>query len=87
MSSRYRIGKAIAFDATRTREGRPDGSGFVAEATFTASELGGPGFVVDFGELVGLTQYIDAVLDHRNLDGIACAQWKNKDAHCACSIV
>jgi hypothetical protein len=39
------------FQATRTHDGAPDGSGFLVEATLTASSLTSSGFVVDFGEL------------------------------------
>lgn len=70
MSGTYRIGKQFEFQATRTSNGVPDGSGFVVEATFTANELSEPGFVVDFGELAPLKRYLDQGLDHRNLDDV-----------------
>jgi hypothetical protein len=38
----YRIGRQFEFPATRTREGAPDGSGFLVEATLTASSLTRP---------------------------------------------
>src|SRR5712691_6488084 len=70
MTGVYRIGKLFEFQATRTRDGAPDGSGFLVEATLTASSLTGPGFVVDFGELDPLKRYLDQALDHRNLDDV-----------------
>ncbi len=66
----YRIGKRFEFQATRTRDGVPDGSGFLVEVTLTASSLTGPGFVVDFGELAPLKRYIGRAFDHRNLDDV-----------------
>jgi 6-pyruvoyltetrahydropterin/6-carboxytetrahydropterin synthase len=66
----YRIGKQFEFQATRTRDGVPDGSGFLVEATLTASALTGPGFVVDFGQLAPLKRYLDQTFDHRNLDDV-----------------
>jgi 6-pyruvoyltetrahydropterin/6-carboxytetrahydropterin synthase len=66
----YRIGKQFQFEATRTRDGAPDGNGFLVEATLTASSLTGPGFVVDFGELDPLKRYLDQAFDHRNLDDV-----------------
>jgi 6-pyruvoyltetrahydropterin/6-carboxytetrahydropterin synthase len=66
----YRIGKQFEFQATRTRDGVPDGSGFLVEVTLTASSLTAPGFVVDFGELAPLERYLDQAFDHRNLDDV-----------------
>jgi 6-pyruvoyltetrahydropterin/6-carboxytetrahydropterin synthase len=66
----YRIGKQFEFQATRTRDGAPDGSGFLVEATLIASSLTGPGFVVDFSELAPLKRYLDGTFDHRNLDDV-----------------
>jgi 6-pyruvoyltetrahydropterin/6-carboxytetrahydropterin synthase len=66
----YRIGKQFEFQATRTRDGAPDGSGFLVKATLTASSLTSPGFVVDFGELAQLKRYLEQSFDHRNLDEV-----------------
>ncbi|MFB8241655.1 6-pyruvoyl tetrahydropterin synthase family protein [Kitasatospora purpeofusca] len=66
----FRIGKAFPFEATRTVGAVLDGHSFTAEVTLTAQRLTGPGFVVDFGELRPVKQYIDANLDHRLLDDI-----------------
>lgn len=70
MTGTYRIGKLFEFQATRTSNGVPDGSGFVVEATLTAIDLVDPGFVVDFGELAPLKRHLDHTLDHRNLDDV-----------------
>ncbi|HTJ68150.1 MAG TPA: 6-carboxytetrahydropterin synthase [Actinospica sp.] len=70
MAGTYRIGKQFEFQATRTSNGVPDGSGFLVEATLTAIELTEPGFVVDFGELAPLKHHLDQKLDHRNLDDV-----------------
>ncbi|MFD4479868.1 6-pyruvoyl tetrahydropterin synthase family protein [Streptomyces sp. NPDC058471] len=66
----FRIGKAFHFDATRTQASALDGHTFTAEITLAASELVGPGFVADFGELTPVKRYIDAHLDHRLLDDL-----------------
>lgn len=70
MTGIYRIGKQFEFQATRSRDGAPDGSGFVVEVTLAASELTGPGFVVDFGELAPLGRYLGETFDHRDLDDV-----------------
>ncbi|MEE1820963.1 6-carboxytetrahydropterin synthase [Streptomyces sp. BE20] len=66
----FRIGKTFSFEATRTLDGALDGRSFLAEVTLVADRLTGPGFVVDFGQLRPVKQYIDANLDHRLLDGV-----------------
>jgi 6-pyruvoyltetrahydropterin/6-carboxytetrahydropterin synthase len=66
----YQIGKQFEFQATRTRDGAPDGSGFLVEVVLAASVLTGPGFVVDFGELSPLKDYLDESFDHCDLDGV-----------------
>jgi 6-pyruvoyltetrahydropterin/6-carboxytetrahydropterin synthase len=66
----YRIGKQFEFQATRTRDGAPDGSGFLVEVILAASVLTGPGFVVDFGELAPIKDYLDETFDHRDLDDV-----------------
>lgn len=66
----FRIGKQFVFQATRTRSGVPDGSGFLVDVVLAASGLTGPGFVVDFGELDPLKRYLCQVFDHSNLDDV-----------------
>ncbi|MEV0536768.1 6-carboxytetrahydropterin synthase [Kitasatospora sp. NPDC050463] len=58
----------FTFEATRMLDGALDGHSFTAEVALMASQLTAPGFVVDFGELRPIKQYIDANLDHRLLD-------------------
>jgi 6-pyruvoyltetrahydropterin/6-carboxytetrahydropterin synthase len=70
VSGLYRIGKQFGFQATRTRDGVPNGSGFVVEVTLAASALTDPGFVVDFGELAPLGHYLNQAFDHRSLDDV-----------------
>lgn len=70
MNGQYRIGKQFGFQATRTNDGVPDGSGFVVEVTLAAGALTDPGFVVDFGELAPLGHYVDQAFDHRSLDDV-----------------
>lgn len=70
MSGIYRIGKQLDFQATRTRGGSPDGNGFLVEVVLAAFALTGPGFVVDFGELWSVKEYLDQTFDHRNLDDV-----------------
>jgi 6-pyruvoyltetrahydropterin/6-carboxytetrahydropterin synthase len=66
----YRIGKRFEFQATRTRDGSADGSGFLVEVILAACVLTGPGFVVDYGELSPLKDYLDESFDHRDLDDV-----------------
>ncbi|MDD9380433.1 6-carboxytetrahydropterin synthase [Streptomyces sp. ZAF1911] len=66
--AQWRIGKAFRFEATRRVDDRHDGRSFTAEAVLSASTLSTEGFVVDFGELSPLRQYIAAVFDHRLLN-------------------
>lgn len=70
MTETYRIGKVFEFQATRTRDGVPDGSGFLVEVILAASVLTGPGFVADFGELSPLRDYLGSSFDHRDLDDV-----------------
>ncbi|MER6516718.1 6-carboxytetrahydropterin synthase [Streptomyces sp. NPDC001553] len=66
--TQWRIGKAFRFEATRQVDGRHDGRSFTAEAVLFSDTLGTEGFVVDFGELDPLRQYIAAAFDHRLLN-------------------
>ncbi|MFF2615918.1 6-carboxytetrahydropterin synthase [Kitasatospora sp. NPDC058046] len=66
----YTIGKRANCDIARTVDGI-DGSDLVTvELVLTATELTKPGFVCDFGDLSGLQQHVDQVLDHQDLDTI-----------------
>lgn len=70
MSSFWRIGKTFRFEATREVRGRLDGRTFAAEVVLSSTELSGPGFVVDYGELAPVKKYIDTALDHQLLNQI-----------------
>ncbi|MEU3355154.1 6-carboxytetrahydropterin synthase [Streptomyces sp. NPDC037389] len=70
MSGTYTIGKRVRFDAARTVAGVDSSDSLTAEIVLTARELTETGFVCDFGELAGLQEHIDAVLDHRDLDTV-----------------
>ncbi|MED7950404.1 6-carboxytetrahydropterin synthase [Streptomyces sp. BE303] len=66
----YTIGKRANCDIARTVDGT-DGSDLVTvELVLTATELTEPGFVCDFGDLSGLQQHVDQVLDHQDLDKV-----------------
>lgn len=79
MIGRYRIGKQFRFEAAHSLPNLPEGhkcsrlhghSYRVELSLLTSAELVPPGFVVDFAELTPLRAYIDAHLDHRNLDDV-----------------
>ncbi|MEU2516936.1 6-pyruvoyl trahydropterin synthase family protein [Streptomyces syringium] len=65
----FRIGKNFRFEATRRLDdGTYDGHSFTAEVVLSSPVLSPEGFVVDFGDLAPLKQYIDGVLDHQVLN-------------------
>ncbi|GAA3711067.1 6-pyruvoyl trahydropterin synthase family protein [Streptomyces sp. NEAU-PBA10] len=65
----FRIGKNFRFEATRRLDdGTYDGHSFTAEVVLSSPVLSPEGFVVDFGDLAPLKQYIDSVLDHQILN-------------------
>ncbi|MFJ1936614.1 6-carboxytetrahydropterin synthase [Kitasatospora sp. NPDC088160] len=66
----YTIGKRVRFEAARELDGVDASDSFTAEVVLTARELTRPGFVCDFGELAGLQEHVDAVLDHRDLNAV-----------------
>ncbi|MEU1824097.1 6-carboxytetrahydropterin synthase [Streptomyces abikoensis] len=70
MTGTYIIGKRVRFDAARTLGGVDASDSLTAEIVLKARELTGTGFVCDFGDLDGLREHIDAVLDHRDLDAV-----------------
>lgn len=66
----YSIGKRANCDIARRVDGA-DGSTLVTvELVLTARELTKPGFVCDFGDLSVLQRYVDAVLDHQDLNAV-----------------
>lgn len=74
----FRIGKSFRFDASHQLHGLPDdhkcgrlhGHTYTVEVTLAGSELSGPGFVTDFGDLAPLKRYIDSTFDHRHLNDV-----------------
>ena len=74
----YTIGKKFTFEAAHHLEGLPDGHkcgrvhghSYVVEAVLASSVLTGPGFVVDFGELAPLRDYLRDHLDHQDLNEV-----------------
>ncbi|OIJ86423.1 6-pyruvoyl trahydropterin synthase family protein [Streptomyces colonosanans] len=70
MTGLWRIGKLFRFEATREVADGLDGHSFTAEVVLGSEALSNPGFVVDFGVLASVKKHIDAVLDHRVLNGV-----------------
>ncbi len=50
------------------------GHTYAVEILLTAAELDGTGFVADFGELEAVKGYLDAELDHRDLNQVLPVQ-------------
>jgi 6-pyruvoyltetrahydropterin/6-carboxytetrahydropterin synthase len=70
VSGTYIIGKRARFEAARTISGVDASNSLIAEVVLTARELTVPGFVADFGDLAGLQQHVDAVLDHQDVSAV-----------------
>ncbi len=78
MTDVYRIGKQFTFDAAHQLNGLPDGHQcgrlhghtYAVEVELAASQLTGPGFVTDFGDLAPFRRYLDECLDHRHLNEV-----------------
>lgn len=74
----YKIWKEFKFAASHQLEGLPadhqcsrlHGHNYLIEVELESEELDATGFVVDFGELSSIKQYIADVLDHRHLNKI-----------------
>jgi 6-pyruvoyltetrahydropterin/6-carboxytetrahydropterin synthase len=74
----YTITKDFHFSAshelTGLREGHPcsrmHGHNYVVTVHIVHHELNAVGFVVDYGDLKPFSQWIDATLDHRHLNGV-----------------
>lgn len=74
----YLITKDFAFEAghhlTKVPEGhkcgRPHGHSYRVRVQLASVELNEMGFVVDYGELDALKQFIDETLDHRVLNEV-----------------
>jgi 6-pyruvoyltetrahydropterin/6-carboxytetrahydropterin synthase len=76
--STYRIAKQYTFHAGHHLAGLPEGHKcrnphghtFTAEVIVGSDVLVPPGFVTDFGDLAPFGAYIDAELDHRDLNQV-----------------
>jgi 6-pyruvoyltetrahydropterin/6-carboxytetrahydropterin synthase len=74
----YKISKEFSFSAAHSLFGLPDdhpcsrmhGHNYVVTAHLRSKELNEQGFVRDYNELRIVKDYIDATLDHRNLNDI-----------------
>ena len=74
----YRIGKRFTVDASHCLPGLPaghkcarlHGHTYTVEVVLAATELVGPGFVTDFGDLAALGRYLDEHFDHRHLNDV-----------------
>lgn len=78
----YQIQKTFSFSASHVLMGLPDGHpcgrthghNYVVEVILESGDLDPVGFVVDYGELRVIKQYIDDVLDHRHLNEVLPVQ-------------
>ena len=72
----YTISKDFAWSSSHTLNGLPDGHqcgrlhghNYVARVILTSDELDDTGFVVDYGELGFVKDFIDNLWDHRHLN-------------------
>ena len=74
----YKITKQFHFSAAHQLEGLPDGHpcsrlhghNYIIEIVLQNNTLNEVGFVVDYGDLALLKQFIDEKLDHRHLNDV-----------------
>ena len=74
----FTISKEFHFSASHVLQGLPaghpcgrlHGHNYVVTIYLSAPELDGRGFVVEYGELDMLEEYIDDTLDHRHLNDV-----------------
>ena len=74
----YRISKQFHFSAAHRLSHlppdhqchRPHGHNYVVQVTLEADELDADGFVLDYGDLAPVKQWIDERLDHRDLNEV-----------------
>jgi 6-pyruvoyltetrahydropterin/6-carboxytetrahydropterin synthase len=72
----YRIAKAFTFEAAHHLGGLPDGHqcgrvhghSYRAEIHIAADDLDATGFVIDFGDLAAVREWINAEFDHQVLN-------------------
>jgi 6-pyruvoyltetrahydropterin/6-carboxytetrahydropterin synthase len=78
MAYRYEIQKEFHFSASHQLQGLPEGHqcgrlhghNYIVVVVLGSNELDEHGFVVDYGELKPVKNYIDEVLDHRHLNDV-----------------
>lgn len=74
----YSISKEFHFSASHKLEGLPDdhqcarlhGHNYIVKIEIKNSELDDVGFILDFGDLSVVKDYIDEQLDHRHLNDV-----------------
>jgi 6-pyruvoyltetrahydropterin/6-carboxytetrahydropterin synthase len=74
----FAISKRFEFSASHVLAGLPDGHqcgrlhghNYGVEIEVAAARLDSRGFVVDYGELASVKEWIDATLDHRHLNDV-----------------
>lgn len=78
----YTISKQFSFDASHQLNGLPEGHKctrlhghtYRVEVVLQSETLNNVGFVMDYGELKPLKDYIDTLLDHRHLNDVLLFQ-------------
>lgn len=78
MDYRYEISKEFHFSASHQLHHLPEGHqcarlhghNYIVKAVLGSNELNKDGFVLDFGELKPLKEYIDNKMDHRHLNDV-----------------
>lgn len=74
----YRISKEFAFSASHRLDGLPPehqcarlhGHNIVVRVTLAAQDVDDTGFVMDYGDLSPLKNWIDSTFDHRHLNDV-----------------
>lgn len=74
----YTIQKRFEFSASHQLNGLPEGHqcarlhghNYIVEVVLQSDALNSVGFVVDYGELKPLKEYIDGTFDHRHLNDV-----------------
>ena len=74
----FEICKRFVFSASHQLDGLPDGHqcarlhghNYTVEIELSAARLNRHGFVVDFGDLAPIKQFLDTVFDHRHLNDV-----------------
>lgn len=76
--TKYVIGKQFSFSASHQLNGLPDthqcsrlhGHNYTVKVVVGSDELDATGFVLDYGELGFVKQYLDDNFDHRHLNDV-----------------